>query len=128
MKIKVYDVVFDRRAFRAYFGIALPKVATRAVVRLAVDTAQRNTATRNAWKSDITVCPVSPKKPQRFENFEAAFRDGCSVLLPKHYFWQKFESVLTEDNSEAIKRYTEGKFTYDEMILMLLDVNFSPCE
>jgi hypothetical protein len=124
MKIKVYSVVFDRRAFRAYFGQTMPKVATRAVVTLAVDTAQRNTTTRNAWKSDITVYPISRKKPQRFEDFEASFRDGGSVLLPKYRFWQQFDRVLTEDNCEAVADYTKGVTTYDEMIMRLLETGF----
>ena len=124
MQIKVYDIVFDRRAFRAYFGTPLPKVATRAVVTLAVDTAQRNTTTRNAWKSDITVYPISRKRPQRFEDFEASFRDGGNVLLPKYRFWQKFDRVLTEDNCDAVAEYTKGVITYDEMIMRLLESEF----
>jgi hypothetical protein len=126
---KVYDVIFDRRSFRQHFGYILPKYATSAVGTFAVDIGKvardkGASAPVEAWKVDITVYPISRKRPQRFEDFEANFRDGCSVDLPKHFFWRKWERALDASNSAVIRQFADGAITYDDMILGLLENDF----
>lgn len=128
---KIYKIIFDRRSFKDVFGYILPKYATSAVGTFAVDTSKvardkGAAADVEAWKVDVTVYPVSKKRPQRFEDFEANFRDGCSICMPKHYFWRKWERELAIENSGIIFSYQNCEISYDQMIVALLECDFMP--